>query len=219
MSSVDRDDEFEAYLRHRSVRRDGRQSPARDLEPPENLDQIVLRTAREAIEAPHQLPLYRAPRWALPVGLAATLLLCLSIALNVSLRPGEHRAVPPPLSVQTAPAVESTPAAARAERSIPEAKVAPTPQAPPPAAAILTAPQAGPGARALEVPGNMSAADSNLASRATRPRQDPQPWLQQIETLRAQGKITQANSEWRRFHAAFPDFPGPPWEVPAGAAK
>jgi hypothetical protein len=80
----ERDDEFEAYLR-RSSALSTRARSEENLEPPDNLDDIVLKNARQAIQSPKPLPLYKAPRWALPVALAATLLLCVSIAVNVSL--------------------------------------------------------------------------------------------------------------------------------------
>jgi hypothetical protein len=84
MTDPERDPEFEAYLRRRSML-PNRQRATENLEPPHDLDDIVLRKARQAIQSPQQLPVYRAPRWALPVALAATILVCLSIVLNVSL--------------------------------------------------------------------------------------------------------------------------------------
>ena len=84
------DDEFETYLKRRTVLPNG-MSDHDKLEPPKALDAIVLQEAREAIHAQQRLD--RAPRWARPVALAATILLCLSILLNVSLnthRPKEN---------------------------------------------------------------------------------------------------------------------------------
>jgi len=82
MSHPERDDEFEAFLKHRTVLPHG-VSVDDKLEPPHALDEKVLRKAREAIHADKQSQ--RAPRWAMPMAIAATVLLCLSIALNVSL--------------------------------------------------------------------------------------------------------------------------------------
>jgi len=92
MTLPETDAEFEAYLKRRTVLPNG-MSDHDKLEPPKALDAIVLQEAREAIHA--QQRLNRAPRWARPVALAATILLCLSILLNISLnthRPTGHQA-------------------------------------------------------------------------------------------------------------------------------
>jgi hypothetical protein len=48
----------------------------------------------------------------------------------------------------------------------------------------------------------------------------PELWLKRIEALRAQGQIAEADAEWRRFRAAFPDFPATASPAPpAGTAK
>jgi hypothetical protein len=75
-------DEFENFLKTRTLLPND-MSDDDKLEPPKALDAIVLRKAREAIRA--RRPLNRTPRWATPVALAATILLCLSIVLNVRL--------------------------------------------------------------------------------------------------------------------------------------
>lgn len=153
------EDEFEAYLRRRSI------LPPRtteSLEPPAALDDIVLSRARRAIQQPPDIVRYRAPRWAFPVALAATLLLCVAVVVNVGMHTQRQRA----------PAV--------------------APAAP--------------------------SADAAYARALARPP-DPQSWLQRIETLRAQGKTQQAEAEWRRFRAAFPDYPvSPPQAHPAAPA-
>jgi len=86
MTNPEHDEGFEAYLKRRSVLPNALDDR---LEPPAALDEIVLRRAREAIEA-QEVPaakqhMARAPRWAMPVALAATILLCLSVVLNISL--------------------------------------------------------------------------------------------------------------------------------------
>ncbi|MFL6604355.1 MAG: hypothetical protein ACJ8R9_23890 [Steroidobacteraceae bacterium] len=82
MTFPETDDEFETYLKRRTVLPNG-MSDHDKLEPPKALDASVLKEAREAVHAHERLS--RAPRWARPVALAATILLCLSILLNVSL--------------------------------------------------------------------------------------------------------------------------------------
>jgi hypothetical protein len=74
-------DEFETFLKTRTVLPNG-MSDDDKLEPPKGLDAIVLKEAREAIRARR---VNQTRRWATPVALAATILLCLSILLNVGL--------------------------------------------------------------------------------------------------------------------------------------
>jgi len=125
MSEPERDEEFEAYLRRRSGLLN-RLGSAQKLEPPDDLDDIVLQRARQAIQAPRRLPLYKAPRWALAVGLVAIILLSLSLVLNVSLN-------------RSAQLGSRSPAATAARQAkvpdgAPTAGGAPTPgEAPPPA--------------------------------------------------------------------------------------
>src|SRR3977135_2987087 len=82
MPDPETDEQFEDFLKRRTVLPGG-MSVDEKLEPPGALDDIVVKQAREAIKA--QPPPNRAPRWALPVALAATVLLCLSVVLNVRL--------------------------------------------------------------------------------------------------------------------------------------
>lgn len=109
MTDPAQDEVFEAYLKRRAV------LPALDdnPEPPAALDRRVLDRAREAIQPfattvanspsrgtagvggvgggnttpadASKSPLQRPPRWAVPVALAATILLCLSVLMNISL--------------------------------------------------------------------------------------------------------------------------------------
>ena len=66
------DDEFDDFLKRRKpVFR----SPDDMFEPPAELDRVVLRHAREAIESDRPARVFRNPRWAAPVALAASLLL------------------------------------------------------------------------------------------------------------------------------------------------
>ena len=88
MTDPEQDEAFESYLKRRSVLPN---TPLPDdrLEPPPALDAIVLKKAREA-KAPAapdtgKQQTQRAPRWAVPVALAATIMLCLSVVMNISL--------------------------------------------------------------------------------------------------------------------------------------
>ena len=85
MTGPERDDEFEAYLRRR-VRIDRRLRSLDRLEPPAELDQIIIGQARQAIQGVPPVPMFRAPRWALPMGMAATILISLSVLLDLGVR-------------------------------------------------------------------------------------------------------------------------------------
>jgi hypothetical protein len=81
MTGFDDDRELDEFLGRRSALH--RRLADRDhSEPPPELDRIVLTRAREAIEVPAGGPIHRAPRWALPVSLAATVVLALAVVLN-----------------------------------------------------------------------------------------------------------------------------------------
>jgi hypothetical protein len=88
MTDPEQDEAFESYLKGRSVLPGA--PPDDRLEPPAALDAIVLKKAREAIKASAapdtgKQQMQRAPRWAVPVALAATIMLCLSVVMNISL--------------------------------------------------------------------------------------------------------------------------------------
>jgi hypothetical protein len=209
MTDPERDEEFEAYLRRRSALSSHAQFEEK-LEPPHDLDDIVLRKARQAIQAPQQLPLYRAPRWALPVTLAATILLCFSIWLNVSTnlhrqsavssRPAQGAAAqaPPSRASNAKPAGPPPPA----EVILPEAEVA-VPHSPPKSAYARRAPPAD--AQAQSPP----AALSMRKTATPPPSRDPEAWLKRIDALRAAGETARADAELSRFRAAFPAYPLP----------
>jgi hypothetical protein len=193
VTDPERDDEFEAYLRRRSALLTHARSEE-NLEPPDNLDDIVLKTARQAIQSPEGLPLYKAPRWALPVALAATLLLCVSIAVNVSLNSRKANTL-------AAPA-----AAPKGDVILPEVVAPHRDDAPP-----VVAERVAPGAPAP--PASTSSAHPTDASQPAPPT-SPQTWMARINALRAAGKTAQADAELRRFRATFPgyraDGPSPP---------
>jgi hypothetical protein len=119
---TEHDPEFEDFLKRRKplFRRDVDDG----LEPPPELDRLVLRQAREAIRAEDPLPLYRGPRWAAPLAIAATLMLGLAVVFhvadqqspapdvtveNVAQRSGDSAELGPP---EAAPAATATATAA-----------------------------------------------------------------------------------------------------------
>jgi len=228
MTDPDRDDEFEVFLQQRTVL-PNTMSDADKLEPPKAVDDSVLKKAREAIHAQQhtdltQLQPARAARWATPVALAATLMLCLSIVLNVSLnanRPTENVRQMTAARSDKAPApAASTPAASTPAAPAPSPPVSlQLPSSSPPAPVASEVP-----AEAQSIEGGIQAKarERQLAQRTERPQpqlasrkteapvpnsRDPQAWLREIEALRAQGKTAQADAEMQRFRAAFPHYP------------
>jgi hypothetical protein len=81
MTGPDSDNELEAFLARRSLMH-RRFAEGDQSEPPAEVDRIVLAKAREAIKRPSETPVYRAPQWAMPVGLAASVLLVFAVVLN-----------------------------------------------------------------------------------------------------------------------------------------
>jgi hypothetical protein len=78
-------DDFEAYLKRR-VSIDRRLALIDRLEPPPELDRIIIGKARAAIQSPAPVAVFKAPRWAVPMGLAATILVSLSMLLDLGMR-------------------------------------------------------------------------------------------------------------------------------------
>lgn len=118
------DEDFDDFLRRR--RRFGR--PDDGLEPPAELDRLVLRQAREAIEAEKPHRVFRAPAWGMPVALAATLVLGFTVFLHVGAPVKPRKAE---VTVQTIARTIETPAAADAMAPAPEARAVAAPAAAP----------------------------------------------------------------------------------------
>jgi hypothetical protein len=76
------DDEFEDFLKRRKHKF---RAPDDVFGPPEELDRVVLRQAREAIETPRPLGVFRGPRWAAPIALAATLVLAVGVVFHAGM--------------------------------------------------------------------------------------------------------------------------------------
>ena len=73
------DDEFDDFLARRKplFRR-----PVDDLEPPEEVDRLVLRRAREAIDIERPQRAFRGANWGAPLAIAATLLVVFTVVLH-----------------------------------------------------------------------------------------------------------------------------------------
>jgi len=88
------DDEFDDFL---SRRRPLFRRPVDDLQPPEEVDRVVLRRAREAIEIERPQRAFRGANWGAPLAIAATLLVVFTVVLHF-MQPANK--VVPEVSVQ-----------------------------------------------------------------------------------------------------------------------
>jgi hypothetical protein len=218
------DDEFDDFLRRRRPLF-GSNDP---LEPPAELDRIVLRQAREAIEAERPQRHFRAPNWGMPVALAATLVLAFTIILRVGLpskeAPSEvtvqnvSRKVEYPVATPVAAAPEQQSRAA-SPASLAEADARPES----PVVVDLSAAEAettpaprmdkvADAARSRATPEFVSAEEANRysepvagisASSAAAPapewRRDSKTWLAEIDRLRTAGDVARADAELAEY--------------------
>jgi hypothetical protein len=74
------DEEFDDFLSRR--RPLFRRAPGDPLEPPGEIDRLVLRQAREAIELDRPQPAFRGANWGAPLAIAATLLVTFTVVLH-----------------------------------------------------------------------------------------------------------------------------------------
>lgn len=74
------DEEFDDFLARRKPL--FRRAPNDLLEPPEEVDRVVLRQAREAIELDRPQPAFRGAHWGAPLAIAATLLVTFTVVLH-----------------------------------------------------------------------------------------------------------------------------------------
>lgn len=175
------DPEFEDFLRRRRplFRRDVDDG----LEPPPELDRLVLRQAREAIRAEEPLPMYRGPRWAAPVAIAATLVLGLAVVFQVADQQSSQRA--PEVAVESV-----------AQRLEPASGIAPPPAPPAPSVTTSRDPALMTESRQPDAPAW---------------RRNPETWLAEIQRLRATGDTERADAEMAEYNrqqrafAASPD--------------
>lgn len=230
------DDEFDDFLRRR---RPVFGRPSDDLEPPAELDRIVLRQAREAIEAERPQRHFRAPYWGMPVALAATLVLAFTIILRVGLPSKE---APPEVTVQNvsrkveypvaAPAAAAPEQQSRAAAPAILAEADARPESPVvvdlSAAEAETAPaprmdKLADAARSRATPEFVSAEEANRysepvagisASSAAAPapewRRDSKTWLAEIDRLRTAGDVARADAELAEYKRQHRAYAGAP---------
>ena len=171
------DPEFEDFLKRRRPLFRGDVDDG--LEPPVELDRIVLRQARAAIEDERPLRMFGMPRWAAPVAIAATLVIGVSIVFRAGVPVADK-----------IPEVRVENVSQRID--YPPAEVA-VPAPPPPPAAIVETPVDGPVVVDLGSP----------AAVAPTWRRDAQTWKAEIERLRATGDRARADAELAEFNRQF----------------
>jgi hypothetical protein len=217
MTGPEYDAELEAFLKRRSMMH-RRLSDIDHAEPSVEMDRLVLNRAREAIETPEQ-PLYRTSRWALPIGLAAAILIAFTVVLNL-----DHHSAKSSASPAAAAAAPQTPAVARAA-SVREAEriqqqrvvsdsVAHSADVPGVASSATTstplvastAPAVAHGVLAAPAPPATAAPPPPVAA-ASDSHSSPDAWLREINRLRAAGKAAEADRELTAFREAYPRHP------------
>jgi hypothetical protein len=215
------DDEFDDFL----ARRKPLFRPAEQdlLEPPDSVDRIVLRQAREAIHPSPELQEIRSPGWGMPLALAATLVVAFTVVLNVAM-PKKTNVSDANFAQVAQRRDEPAPKVEQAKRA-PDAGIAsaPAPPPPPPMPAASPPESHTPAmrdeARELASTSTLSSTQSppNQAGRATAKtsstpawRRDSQSWLAEINRLRAEGKTMAADAEmaeYKRQHRAYATSP------------
>jgi hypothetical protein len=192
------DDQFEDFLRQRKpVFR----PPEDPFEPPAEIDRIVLRQAREAIQAERPMRMFSGPRWAAPLALAATLVLAVAVVFQV----GTPRKQEPlaEVTVQNAAQRVDYPAA-----PVAPADIAPEARADDSAGAGDTSSEAVVQLSKSRAVTGEAASPTSSARTVAAPewRRDSQTWLAEIDRLRNAGDTTRANAEleeYKRQHRAL----------------
>ncbi len=177
------DDEFEDFLKKRKP---VFERPQDDLfEPPAELDRVVLRQAREAIKADEPMKVFSAPRWSVPVALAATLVLAFTVIFQAGMP--AKKAPQPEVTVQNV-AEEVAGPQPQNETASPAA----------PMAARSAVVEAASRERGMAGPSMDSPA---TASPAEVPawRRDTNTWMAEIERLRKVGNAAAADAEYAEF--------------------
>jgi hypothetical protein len=180
------DPEFDDFLRRR--RRLFRGDVDDGLEPPAELDRIVLRRARDAIEDDHPVRFFGMPRWAAPVAIAATLVLGVSIVFRAGLQPE-----------QRVPQVRVENISQRVEIGEPAATSPPAETPAPPADA-----SAG-GAVVIDL-----ASPMNVNNTVPAWRHDAKAWQAEIQRLRTSGDAARADAEQAEFNRQFRAYAASP---------
>jgi hypothetical protein len=172
-------------------------------EPPHALDEAILAAARR-----------RRLRWAVPVSIAAVVVLAVGVALRVPIeerKDAEDIALSPQVMQAPAPADEGARQSRRDSAPVPAA-------APPPVALESRAPAAAAppiAARKLEAPAGAAADRAEPTGRVgagvavgkiSAPPETPEQWLERIGKLRDAGKAREADESLAEFRKRYPDY-------------
>ncbi len=200
---------------------------AADDAPPEALDRAILAASRAALAPPRRRP-WR-PSWTVPVGVAATLVLTVTLTLMVQREQEPPLIEAPPLPRAPAAPPEAKREAARREAEGPLAAPAPAPEAtrpasPPPAGGQKDLPaaateaagaadpaspaaamrrQSAPAADAVEMRAKAAPLRKQAAGAAAA--RTPEQWLEEIRQLKNQGREKEAAEALAEFRQAYPD--------------
>jgi len=182
------DDDFEDFLNRRKPM--FRRPDDEKFEPPEELDRVVLRQAREAIKPPEPMRMFSAPRWSMPIALAATLVLAFTVIFHAGM-PQPKSAPKPEVTVQNVAERVDAPSAAASQS--PNTVVADLAQ---PARARN---EAGASASGEAAPAEAVSAPAAKAGETYAWRRDPKSWQAEIQRLRDAGDIARADAESAEF--------------------
>jgi hypothetical protein len=210
------DDEFEEFLnRRKSV---FRRNADEMFEPPAEIDRVVLRQAREAIEPPEPMRVFSGPRWSMPIALAATLLLAFTIIFKAGMPPTKS-AAKPEVTVQNvvervdAPEVASAAPATQEQATLEQERAAPAAEsaAGRSVADATSRRMAGASATMDAAPAEAAPAPAEKAGEVPPWRRDQKSWLAEIQRLRDAGNTARADAEYaelkrqQRAYAVAPD--------------
>lgn len=168
-------------------------------EPPAALDAAILAASRR-----------RHSRWAVPVSVAAVVVLAVGVTLRVQLE--EHKGAE---EVALSPQVMQAPAAADEAARQPRRDTAAAPAAAAPLALESRAQEPQAGARKREALAESAADRAEPAGRAgasvvvgkiSKPAETPEQWLERIAKLREAGKAREADESLAAFRKRYPDY-------------
>lgn len=191
MTGPEREEELEHFLKQRTIL-PHRLAESERFEPPLDIDRVILARAKQAIHTSEPTPVYKPTRWALPFGLAATVIIAFAVILHL------RQAAPPTAALTpSSPIVVDT---STASAPAPEFAM----QARRESAAGNSAPAAY--ARAKDVQPTTALAETQTLRAAAAKRIPAEQWLAKIEHLRDEGKDAEANREQAAFEKAYPHY-------------